>query len=992
MNIRKAGLGVALFAVVAVVVAVTALGHRSDRLEIDGRLYDRVELQLNRFTISTQANVSLDMDDEGNLVAAWESRRRDRGTYGVAARWIDRSGSLAGPEERVNLERRSMQRNPSVAIGRDGDAWFAWESFLQDGDRGAVISRSDGDERIVNAVTAGDQSEVVVDRLTDGRGVAAWTTTAQGQTAGRIAVRIFDEQGNSASEEIVVDTPAAGGDHLPVLAASGDGGFYTAWARVDESGASSDIFARRFDAEGRPRSPAFPVNEPGAPSIEPSISVDDEGCLIVAWLRLDETTDYDVLFRRFGPGGEPLGPEKPASVETAGWQSGAAVSTAGNGFVVAWNSFTNGGLAADIYARFFGDEGEPLTGDIRVNRESGGIRTLPEATGVRRIAGGGDGRIAFVWEGDSGEGDHSAVNVTLLLPVPEHPAGDLLSGIRRSRAMVASLFTDPSMRLETAAAPYVPPTFDENNRGPLLDGENLIRSDRGVGFTAFTSTGWTPPDPHMAAGPGHLMATVNGGLAAYEKDGTVLWQEDISGSGGFWGSLGATWFVFDPEVIYDPYEDRFIAMANERGSDNHSYFLIGISGTSDPTGPWHKYRLDVTSLAGDDIDSPNIAVDSQAIYLTADFFTPFEKYLVYIVDKSSVIDGGTAVTGSVLHTGTQSFGIPVLYTDDAPAMYMIEHFEGDPSSQVRLWTITDPLGTPALTSFVLPVPVYYWPGNLRSQGTSARPLAFDARFWSCMYRDGSLWAAHHIAQNSSPRTTVSRWYEIDMNGWPDSGSNPFLVQSGTVAPAGEVYCSFNSITTDVYGNTMMVFARSSVIEQFSIAQTFRRASDPPGFMTPPTSMKASAGVYTDDRWGDYSAIVTDPADPSIFWMHHEYTPGGGAWHTWIASYDVLEATAVEQPVLPVRTAVSLSVSPSPSRGETTLDFTLPETADANLEIFTVAGRLVRRVDLGRLSPQNHHIVWDGRDRNGSPVADGIYLVRLTADGALLASGRVVIVR
>jgi hypothetical protein len=41
-----------------------------------------------------------------------------------------------------------------------------------------------------------------------------------------------------------------------------------------------------------------------------------------------------------------------------------------------------------------------------------------------------------------------------------------------------------------------------------------------------------------------------------------------------------------------------------------------------------------------------------------------------------------------------------------------------------------------------------------------------------------------------------------------------------------------------------------------------------------------------DRWGDYSAVVSDPVDPGFFWMHHEYTPGSNSWHTWIAGEPV----------------------------------------------------------------------------------------------------------
>ena len=138
----------AVIAAIAFVSVATllVLGHHADRLVVDGRRLDRIELQANTFTASTQSHISLDMDAYGNVVAAWDSRRQDFGTYGVFARWVDASGFFRGPETQVNLERRSLQINPAVTVGDDGSAWFAWESFGQDGELGGIMSRSTGDE------------------------------------------------------------------------------------------------------------------------------------------------------------------------------------------------------------------------------------------------------------------------------------------------------------------------------------------------------------------------------------------------------------------------------------------------------------------------------------------------------------------------------------------------------------------------------------------------------------------------------------------------------------------------------------------------------------------------------------------------------------------------------------------------------------------------------------------------------------------------------
>lgn len=430
----------------------------------------------------------------------------------------------------------------------------------------------------------------------------------------------------------------------------------------------------------------------------------------------------------------------------------------------------------------------------------------------------------------------------------------------------------------TYIKPHQPPIYDIERkvvRDKYNNFQPLDSSD--FGFLGIEDTGWTPPDPIIAVGLEHLVVMTNGAIAFFQKNGNKDFQDEIEDSFGFWGEEGATGFVFDPEVIYDPYADRFMAMACERAPGSKSYFLLAISDDTDPNGDWYKYRFDVTSLAGGDIDSPNIAVDSEVLYLTADFFTDGQKYLVYILEKEPLLCGSIGETRDMLITGSQSYGLPVIYSD-TPAMYMIEHFESSTNTKVRLHAITDPLGTPQRVTYDLNVPAYSPPEDPPQKGTSARPETFDSRFWSCIWRDGSLWATHH--QGSS--RVMARWYEIKTNDWPSDGE-PELVQSGDIDLGPDIRTFFTSIAPDGHGNAAMCFARSSPNEYISMARCVRLATDPLGTMREVVIVKNSSGPYNNGRWGDYSGVSCDPSDDRTFWMHAEYTPGGNIWNTWISS-------------------------------------------------------------------------------------------------------------
>jgi len=66
--------------------------------------------------------------------------------------------------------------------------------------------------------------------------------------------------------------------------------------------------------------------------------------------------------------------------------------------------------------------------------------------------------------------------------------------------------------------------------------------------------------------------------------------------------------------------------------------------------------------------------------------------------------------------------------------------------------------------------------------------------------------------------------------------------------------------------------------------------------------------------------------------------------------------------------------------KTTIPFDLASPADVILSIYSVNGQLVRREELGPLSPNSYHnLSWDGKDQQGRPVASGIYFYQIKAN-------------
>jgi hypothetical protein len=870
-------------------LVVTTQALATDGVLVGDQEHCRYEFRASTFSLSAQDEAALDLDAQGNLIVVWSSRRQQEGQYGVYAQRFSPTGVALGTETQVNLWTRSHQMSPDIATTADGCAWVVWQSHGQDGHAGAIIARQfdagfhGGSEALVNEGWRGHQAEPVVAAGPRGQALIIWSSVEAAGEPQALRARLLGADGKPLGSEFAVRGDGQTGAYVPAGAFVPDGRFVIAYSVFDTSNRPAGIYMQRFTADGERVGGEMLVSGPKRSSqIEPVVAATRDG-YIVSWLDAEsDGDDYGVLARRFAQDGSPLGEPFIVNTTRSGPQAGAALAVAADGrFAIAWNS--SDGDESGIFAQLFAADGTRLGNEFRINRHCEGQQALRGAASTNRLIFSPNGELICAWSGDAGLGDKSSTNVTLLTPQPLQLAGKP-QGVTEDMKP-ASLITPAALAgtQSSLAEPHRPPTF---NPADIDNGEREVRVGRGdFGFTAIFSTGWTPPDPHLAVGPEHIVVMTNGAIAFFTKDGNQTFQDEIEDSYGFWGSVGASGFVFDPEILYDELSGRFFAMAAEAYAppgSSRSYVLVAVSDDSDPNGTWHKYRFNTTALAGYLFDSPNIGVDQDAVYITGDGFGIGANYPIYIFDKASLLAGNPPVVSNslTLATTTQSAGIPPV-TNDSGLLYMIEHGEGwVGDTSVRLIALRDGLTTPTIATTSLTVPLYYAPEDPPQAGTSDRPETFDARFWSVSYRNGSLWATHHV---NSARVRA-RWYEIAMNGWPVSAQQPQLVQSGEIDPGGTVRTFFSSITVDDLGNAAMTFARSSPSEYISVGTAYRLYCDPLGTFRTDVIQRTSTSPDTSGRWGDYSEVEPDPVQPRTFWAHHEYREA--SWRTWVARLDV----------------------------------------------------------------------------------------------------------
>ena len=72
--------------------------------------------------------------------------------------------------------------------------------------------------------------------------------------------------------------------------------------------------------------------------------------------------------------------------------------------------------------------------------------------------------------------------------------------------------------------------------------------------------------------------------------------------------------------------------------------------------------------------------------------------------------------------------------------------------------------------------------------------------------------------------------------------------------------------------------------------------------------------------------------------------------------------------------------PNPFNPRTHLSFSLAHAMNVDLDVLDLRGRLVRRLQSGRLAVGEHTVVWDGRDERGRAVGSGVYVARISGAG------------
>ena len=532
------------------------------------------------------------------------------------------------------------------------------------------------------------------------------------------------------------------------------------------------------------------------------------------------------------------------------------------------------------------------------------------------------------------------------------------------------------------------------------------------GSAADTNDPLSPPylahnfsgNPYASSTPNDNDIAVSNGNKIISVQNTNVFRYDAN----TWTSLGSVSLSaffqpllnlqskYDPKVIYDPIEDRFILLTLAGYTSNTSSILLGFSQSNDPMGAWNLYSLPGNPL-NDTLwtDFPMISLTNNELFITVNHLfnnmpwqTGFKRTVIWQLKKANAYQGlplelllsyDINYNNKPLRNLCPVRGGSTLY---GPDMYFLSERNLQATNDtVFLVHLLDTIGAPGYAITVTPIIsdiAYFMPPNA-NQPTSTGTLATnDSRVLGAIYEDGMI----QYVQNTL-----------------DTLTGHSAVIHGLISNLGDslpvIQAHLLSDTLLEFGYPNLAYAGAGPGDTTTFISFLHAASTvAPGF----SAMSWSGSRYSPllnvmagqsyinvltggERWGDYTGSQRKYNNSGEVWINGMYGKTNHQHATWIAQLGTDISLAIPAALQPT---TEVYTYPNPFLDRFEVVFTLEKSEVLKFCLYDMQGRLIRVL--------LHDKVKAGSSRfsfSGDALARGTYLLNINANDRLITSKKIV---
>ncbi|MFY0672625.1 MAG: T9SS type A sorting domain-containing protein [Bacteroidia bacterium] len=503
-------------------------------------------------------------------------------------------------------------------------------------------------------------------------------------------------------------------------------------------------------------------------------------------------------------------------------------------------------------------------------------------------------------------------------------------------------------------------------------------------FKANIFNGYTPPDNTVAvSNSGYIVTSINSNVYYYDNTGQALgFSTFLKISRDYFDDLSED--LFDPRVIYDQDNDRFIMVILNGHTPEESEVLVFFSKSDNPMDGWNAYAIegDVDN-ANEWFDYPNISVNKNSLFISGNMFgvnDRFTQTVVLDIDKNRGFKGetleysywnnlqnslGSAFTVVPVEKGTRGN-----YNESA---YFVAT-EGSSDNLVAVYTLNNDNGN--LIAREYEVNYYDIANDSEMLGTSESLDMGDNRTKTAIIIDNKIHLVH--TTTTANRYAAIGYHRIDLSDHSVESlimhkdarrrnlAYPTIASAGITNDDQSVFIAYTESGSDIYPRLCMVNVDENLEESNEVVLQ---------------EGEGIVDILEEDveRWGDYITIAKH-YNSNVAWV---FGCVGGANDNH-DNYLIQVSLDAQASTPEIAKTPSIETYPNPVMEMVNLSFELKKRQVVNIALYNSNGQLIELLTKDAFNEGKHLLHFDM-----SQLSKGSYFLKIEGENGPLAQKQLV---